>query len=290
VAAIEVTLFSDPGCPWAYSAAPAHTVLRWRYREQLQWRLVTIGLTEDPKRYVEAGYTPARSAAGYTGYRRYGMPFATEPRVRVTATGRACRAIVATKLLAPGREWAVYRALQLGWFTTPMLMDEDAAILIALGHVEGIDPRQILAAIDNPHVGEAYEADRAEARSAQGSPTAAQGKARKTDGPVRYSAPSLVLQAGDRRLEAGGFQPLEAYDVLVVNLQPSIERTEPPSDPLPALEHFGEGLFTQEVAAIMAHNNQQPDRIAAERALIELVADGRASRTAVGDDALWRAS
>jgi len=27
---IEVTHYSDPGCPWAYSAAPALTALRWR--------------------------------------------------------------------------------------------------------------------------------------------------------------------------------------------------------------------------------------------------------------------
>ena len=30
---IEVTHFTDPGCPWAYSAWPAHTTLRWRFRE-----------------------------------------------------------------------------------------------------------------------------------------------------------------------------------------------------------------------------------------------------------------
>ena len=42
---IEVTHFTDPGCPWAYSAHPAHTTLRWRYGDGLRWTLVTIGLT-----------------------------------------------------------------------------------------------------------------------------------------------------------------------------------------------------------------------------------------------------
>ena len=36
--AIAVTHFTDPGCPWAYSARPAHAVLRWRYGDALQWR------------------------------------------------------------------------------------------------------------------------------------------------------------------------------------------------------------------------------------------------------------
>jgi len=28
--ALRATLYTDPACPWAYSATPALTVLRWR--------------------------------------------------------------------------------------------------------------------------------------------------------------------------------------------------------------------------------------------------------------------
>ena len=38
----------------------------------------------------------------------------------------------------------------------------------------------------------------------------------------------------------------------------------------------------------MAHNNEAPDRDAAERALIELLGDGAVRRSALGDDALWQ--
>src|ERR1039458_9145114 len=98
MAGISITHFSDPGCPWAYSASPALAVLRWRYGDQLDWRLVTIGLAEDAERYLEHGYTPTRMAVGNMRFRRYGMPFVCEPRARVAATARACRAIVATRL------------------------------------------------------------------------------------------------------------------------------------------------------------------------------------------------
>ena len=80
VGQISVTHLSDPGCPWAYSASPALAVLRWRYRAQLNWRMVTIGLSEDPQQYVERGYTPTRMTVGNLGFRRYGMPFGAEPR------------------------------------------------------------------------------------------------------------------------------------------------------------------------------------------------------------------
>ena len=47
VSRITITHFSDPGCPFAYSALPALTALRWRYGDQLAWRHVLIGLTEE---------------------------------------------------------------------------------------------------------------------------------------------------------------------------------------------------------------------------------------------------
>jgi protein-disulfide isomerase-like protein with CxxC motif len=285
---VTVTHFSDPGCPWAYSASPALTVLRWRYGDQLDWRLVTIGLSEDPRSYVERGYTPTRMTVGNLGFRRYGMPFGAQPRPRVAATARACRAIVAARLLAPGREHDVLRALQFGWFTTPLVLDEDAAIATALGHVDGLDVPAIVAALDVPATTEAYEADKAFTRTAAGGPTDFQGKARQTDGPVRFSAPSLVFESDGMRLEAGGFQSIEAYDVLIANLDTTLARQAPPEDAYEALERFPGGVVTQEVAAVMAHNNQPPDRAAAERALVELVGAGRATRTALGDDALWR--
>ncbi len=135
----------------------------------------------------------------------------------------------------------------------------------------------------------AYQADRAEARTAEGSATWAQGKAAQTDGPIRYTAPSLIFARDERRLEAGGFQPVEAYDVLIANLDPALERTPPPENPLDALLAFPYGLTTYEVAAIMTPNNGFPDPAAVEGALIDHVADGEVIREPMGDGALWRA-
>jgi 2-hydroxychromene-2-carboxylate isomerase len=286
--ALSATHFTDPGCPWAYSASPALAVLRWRFGDGLDWRLATIGLTESGDQYERRGYTPARSARGYLRFRRYGMPFATAPRRRIPGTSRACRAIVATRLSDPAREYAVLRALQFGWFTTSLVLDEDADIAVALGRVPGLDVEAVVEAIDSAAVVEAYEADRAAARSAGGGATEAQGRAANTDGVVRFTAPSVVLEASDgRRLEAGGFQPLEAYDVVIANLDPSLPRRDAPESVEEALTAFEYGLTTQEVAALMAPRNEAPDRRAAEEALIDIAAAGGCSRLPLGDDALW---
>jgi len=285
---VQVTVYNDAGCPWGYSANPAFRVLEWRYDEQLDWRLVVIGLTELAQEYVDRGYTPLKSAEGYARrFRRFGMPLAPRPRARILGTGRSCRAVVAVRLQAPGREWAAFRALQFAFFTTTLLLDEDKGIAQALRGVDGIDVDAVVAAIDAPEVEDAYQRDRAEARTAAGSPTQLQEKHATTDGPVRYTAPSLVFERGDRRLEAGGWQPVEAYDVIVANLLPDGTRRGVPADPWALLERFPEGLTTQEVAQLLTRGNDAVDRIEAEVAMIRLVSEGRATRTQLGDDALW---
>ena len=53
---ISATLYSDPACPWAYSESPALRVIEWRYGDQLDWRLVLVGLTEEAAQYEARGY------------------------------------------------------------------------------------------------------------------------------------------------------------------------------------------------------------------------------------------
>jgi predicted DsbA family dithiol-disulfide isomerase len=287
---ISATLYSDPACPWAYSESPALRVIEWRYGDQLDWRLVVIGLTEDASQYAARGYTPLRGALGQLLFRRYGMPFSPSPKPRLSATARACRAVAAASLAHPGSEWAVFRALQLANFTTPLVLDDDAQLGQVLNAVPGIDGTEIVSRLDAPDVTEAYERDRAETRTAAGSAAELQGKTATTDGPVRFTAPSVVFGSDGRALVAGGFQPVEAYDVLIANLDPTLHRQAPPETPAPLLEHFEGGLTTQEVAALLTHGNDAPDRRAAEAALLELVASGQAIRRPLGDDALWKAA
>ena len=287
---IDATLYTDAACPWAYSANPSFRVLEWRYGDQLAWRLVTIGLREDASGLVEAGYGPARAAVRQMMFRRrYGMPFALAPKERPAGSGRGCRAVVAARLLHPGSEWRVLRALQFANFTTPLLLDDDEQIRDALRAVPGIDADTIVDRLDDHEVAQAYERERAEARAAAGTAAESQGKTSTSDGPVRFTAPSLVFERNGHRLIAGGWQPILAYDVLVANLAPAIRRTPPPETPEPLLERFPDGLTTAEVAALLAQGPDYcADPEAAEQALLQLVAGGEAVRVPLGNDALWR--
>lgn len=286
---LDVTHYTDPGCPWAYSAMPAHTSLRWRYGDGLRWTLVTIGLSEDASSYAARGYTPARSAVNWRQtFTRFGMPLAFTPKPRLSATAPACRAIVATRIDAPEHETAALRALAFAQFTTTGVLEDPAMLRDALRAVDGLDAAAIVARIDDADVLAAYEGDRARARTAAGSPTEFQGRSANTDGAVRYTAPSLVFQTpAGQRLEAGGFQPLEAYDVVIANLDQTLDRRPPATDPVAALRAFPYPLATAEVAAIMTAHLGVPDPMATETALIAAVGDGQAVRLAAGNSSLW---
>ena len=289
---IEVTFISDPGCPWGYSASPSLAALQWRYGPRLTWRLVTIGLADDASGYEARGYDPIMMGQRMEMFRQFGMPFTVGPRARLTGTGRACKALQAVRIISPGAEITAFRALQFGWFTTRMLMDEDDNIATALARVPGLDVDAVMGLLDDPAVDAAYRADKAEARTAAGSPTEFQGKAANTDGAVRYTAPSLIFRAGDRTLEAGGFQPMEAYDVIVANLDPSGSRRAVPDDrPEDVLREFPLGLSTQEVAEVMRTDIERPlNREAAAQSLIRAVGRGTVAVEPLGDDGLWRAT
>src|SRR3954466_10948034 len=167
---------------------------------------------------------PAPPARGYRSFRHRGMPCATTPRERIHGTWPMCRVVVATRLLHPEREWAVFRALQFAQFTTTLFLEDPDALGAAIDGVPDIDADAVMAATASDEVERAFASDRDFARQAAGGPTEFQGKSANTDGRVRYTAPSLCFASLDQRLEAGGFQSIEAYDVVIANLDPTLHR------------------------------------------------------------------
>ena len=289
--AIIATHFNDPGCPWGYSFRPSHARLLWRFGDQIDWRLVLIGLSENADAYAERGFTPARMATGLPGFReRFGMPFASGVKPRVAATSRACRAVVAARRIDPSLADPALRALQFLHFTGPGMLDTDRDLRLALDAVPGLDAAAVVASIDDADVVADYQGDRALARSAAGSPTEAQGRSAATDGPVRYTAPSVVFEHRDgRRLEVGGFQPFDAYDTALANLDPRLARRPAPADAGAVLEEFPHGLTTAEVAAVLRPSDTDPaDQAAAQAQLAALAGEGTAVCEPLAGDARWR--
>ena len=217
------------------------------------------------------------------------MPFGVGVKPRLAPTSRACRAIIAARESGPELGEAALRALQLMQFTTTGLLDDDDDLLAALSTVPGLNAEAVVGRIDDPDLISAYESDRACARTAEGKPTHVQSRHADTDGKIRFTAPSVIFEhPGGERLEVGGFQPFEAYDTALANLEPSLARRRPPASAAEALAAFPRGLATAEVASILRAELDESDIAAAQKELIELAGGGGAICEPAGADAIWR--
>jgi hypothetical protein len=257
-----------------------------RYGDQLELSTVVIGLSRDPEILLQRGYSPERMALVALRFGRLGMPFSAHVRERVTVSEPACRLIKAAGLQGLEFEEAAARALRFAQFNTSLLLDDAAALETVCESIEGLDVARAMSDLESPEVEQAYRADYEQARN----PAELAVKLRRTansDGRDRYTAPSLVLTAADGRTAiVPGFQPFEAIDVALMNLEPGLRRL-----PVPDLEAllslYPGGLTSQEVARVLADTTDVPDRAAAVAALTHLLAEGRARRIPLGDDALW---
>src|SRR3954463_14619912 len=128
MADVCITEYTDPGCPWAYSAEPFRRRLSWLYGDQLEWKARMVGLAGAPSEYEEKGFTPERQARAFKSIsREHGMPIDTRERPRMAATMPACRAVVAARLHAPDQMRALLRRLRVRHFSGELL-DDDATI------------------------------------------------------------------------------------------------------------------------------------------------------------------
>jgi 2-hydroxychromene-2-carboxylate isomerase len=290
VAPVRVTQYTDPSCPWAYSAEPCLRSLEWRYGDGLEWRSVMIGLSEDTRARERAGVTPESRVEGWLEFgQRFGMPVSSTPRTRLMASGRACRAVKAAERDGAAAGARMLRSVRLAWFTSTLLLDADEGIA-EVAAAAGLDAEAIVAGIDDPEVEAAYQRDRAEARSAAetGAPAVAQGRAAESDSGARFTAPSLVFERDGTRLVAGGWQPFDAYDLCIANLAPELPR-RPPPEPAGLLAAYPSGLVTVEVAEVCRERNDDRSAAEAATALAELERAGIVRRTRIGDDdGLWQ--
>jgi hypothetical protein len=79
---VRIRHFTDPGCPFAFSAERQRLRLRWLYGSQLSWSTHMVVLAETPPAHIE----PERMAQSRRRmHERYGMPMAWTPPPRSAA-------------------------------------------------------------------------------------------------------------------------------------------------------------------------------------------------------------
>jgi len=282
MADVVITEYTDPGCPWAYSAEPFRRRIMWLYGDSIRWRRRMVVLAEDPQEYLDKGFTPEMLSKGFAKIARdHGMPIDTSLRPRMAATVPACRAVVAARLHAPEAEEALLRAFRLRAMRGELLDEESTAHGAAAD--AGLDPADVDRWSARDDVEQAMRADMAAAREPSCAARVLDERLANWSGGRRYTCPSYEIRRNngdDVQIAVPGFQPFAAYDVVLANLVPGLDRREPPSTALEVLEWAGEPLASREVAVVM-----DVDHGTAREEL------GRvAEEEHVGADGLWSAA
>ena len=208
--AVDITLFTDPACPFAFSAEPNRQRLRWYYGDQLRWRLNMIVLTLEPGE-------DAKLAEGAPGLqRKYGMPIDPNPYARTFSSEPACRAVVAARLNAPGAEAPLLRRLRVRAMLGGLL--DDPALLAAAAADVGLDPDELERwSADARGGGRAARGHRGRplphARRPARSTTSSAARAHER----RYTAPSYELSSEGRTFSIPGYNPVEVYETALAN-------------------------------------------------------------------------
>ena len=309
---VAITEFTDPGCPFAFSAEPHRWRLRWLFGDQLRWRERMVVLAEAREDYTAKGFT-AEKVAQSSGKlaERYGMPMSEEVKPAVAATLPACRAVVAARLHAPEKAWLLLRRLRhlnfatsdgastpggasgtpmgtggtpMGTGGTPMgtggrLLDDPETIAQAAADV-GLDPAELAAWSAEEATELALREDMLLARDPTAAALALTHKlATIPEGGWRYTCPSLEFRtAGGAAFSAPGFQSSLAYETALANVEPGLERRPEPEDVAEVLAWAGVPLATAEVAEVCGGSR--------DKAREKLQAAGAVEET-VGRDAFW---
>jgi len=271
-----ITDFTDPGCPWSWSAEPFRRRLEWLYGHDVEFRHCMVVLSESPADHADGGLTPERQSKSFARIAAdHGMPIDTSVRPRMTATLPACRAVVAARLHAPECESALLRSLRVTHFSGGLL-DEPDAIAGAAAEA-GLDPVELEGWAAGPDVEVALRGDMDRARAPLPAAGVLDHKLANWSGGRRYTCPTYeVRRTSDGvRIAVPGFQPFPVYDVITANLVPGIERRDPPESVEEVLAWAGEPLATKEVAVVcdipFAQARERLGAVAAER---HLGADG----------------
>lgn len=288
---VELTEFTDPACPFAYSAEPIRWRLAWRFGEQLSWTIRTVGLARDVEAQRAKGFDAERNAAVLRHFDRYGMPLAETDHREPAGTWDACRRIVAAREHAPGGELALLRELRFAGLADARRID-DPGVLADAAREAGLDPDVLERWAAEPATEEAFRADLDLARDPGPIALALDHKLADVeadwDGHAgaagrRYTCPSYVLRSGDRVAEVPGFQPWGAVETTLANLAPDLERRPWAEDPLDVVRWAPVPLATEEIAAVMGGEDRESVR---DRLRVE----GGALEFPRGNDALWRAA
>src|SRR5690242_18314526 len=96
---VHIAEFTDPACPWAFSAEPFRHRIDWLYEGKIEWEPRMVVLADTAAEQEEKGFTPEKLKDAYEHIAHdHRMPIDTRERAYVAGSRDACRAVVAARV------------------------------------------------------------------------------------------------------------------------------------------------------------------------------------------------
>jgi predicted DsbA family dithiol-disulfide isomerase len=253
---VQVTLYTDPGCPFGFNAQRQELQLAWHYPDaEVRRTMIVLGETtrtvdELPFPVEVLVATRERLAA------EYGMPMWLGTPTVFPATIDACRAYVGARRDAPERALALLRALRVRAQSENQPLDAPETLHGAAADA-GLDPAQVDAWLTDAGVEADLRADMADTRNPLPEALALKHKLSRDGDNYRYSTSSAVFEHNGRRVVAAGFQPFAVYEVAAASVAPELERRPAPGSVEAILEWAPFPLATAEIAELRGITRDQ---------------------------------
>ncbi len=247
---VQITIYTDPGCPFGFNAQRQELQLLWHYGDGLDITRRMIVLTERSSSFEERGLS-REMVAGHAKRLRssYGMPMRTDPPDRLAATIDACRSYVGARIHDSERADPLLRALRRRAFSEGEPLDRLDTI-----HRAGADVGIVAGTLDawlaDEQVESALREDMAATRAPLPEALALAHRLSRSNGGMRYSTASAVFECAGRRVVMPGFQPFAVYEVSVANVAPELERRPAPKTVEEVVSWAPYPLATAEVAEL----------------------------------------
>jgi hypothetical protein len=264
---VQVTVYTDPGCPFGFNAQRQDLQLLWHYGDAIDVNRRMIVLLEETVTYEERGLPIGVIADAMARLLdEYGMPMLATPAPRMSATIDGCRAFLG-EFNDPDHAVGLCGAAHTG-------------VLAATRSMSPRHPRRRPWSLSSPR------------RSTHGSPTTTSqprlpriwrrrarargaGPRARLAGPAGRSAftASAIDERDGHAVAAAGFQPFAVHEVAMANVAPDVElaRASIPSAILPGRRPAA----TAEIAAIRD--------VPIDKARAELEESGASFSPAAGD-------
>jgi protein-disulfide isomerase-like protein with CxxC motif len=263
---VEVVEYTDVMCSWAWGSEPKLRLLRWRYEDRCDWRLVMGGLVGDRTKHPAwdpVAPVPKTIAFWAQVASHTGAPYPVHLQWVPSCSDASGIGLCAARLQGDAVALAVLRRLREALFVFGCPPDTLARVLDAVQGTPGLDMERFVRDLHRPEARAAYCADWEETRKPNAYVRALQGdwpgigNLKQTDGLERYAFPTLLFRGPGGEHTVPGWCALAAYLEAMEQAVPG-STSVPRPDPTPNESFAHWPLLTATELAILCGPDAEP--------------------------------